>query len=103
MPRSIRNQSRYNPTGMLDLRSMKAPSDCGSSGGAYICGDQTQPGSGAGGNEPQWFGGLIPPVAMSMVILPEILTSVLPILNVPSLPAGSASSGSGCGAGLAMR
>ncbi|TIT87630.1 MAG: PhzF family phenazine biosynthesis protein, partial [Mesorhizobium sp.] len=46
---------------------------------------------------------LIPPVAMSMVMLPEILTSVSPILNWPLPLAGSASSGSGCGAGLAMR
>jgi len=51
----------------------------------------------------QRFGSFMPPVAMSTVMLPPILTSVLPILNEPSLPAGNASSGSGCGAGLAMR
>ena len=46
-------------------------------------------------------GAFIAPTPTSIVTLPEILTSVLPILNWPLPLPGKASSGSG--AGLAMR
>src|SRR5438067_1391364 len=51
----------------------------------------------------QWRGCPIEPAPTSTVMLPEILTSVSPILNWPLPLPGNASSGSGSGAGCEAR